>query len=128
MVPFHFNTVPDAGAWTQGYANTNNPVLDSAVSSMEVDFTNQQGLVDGSWVNFHGYSYNRDPNFRYCRVQVDSQADRWVMPGCMLSGGASGGPNQPNLDGNGKLFSVVSYSYSVSGVMCPAGHGWTLSG
>ena len=109
-------TVPDAGAWTAGYANTNNPVLDSAVPTVEVDFTNAQGLVTGSWTQFHGYSYNQDPNFRYCRVQVTSNADRWVMPGCLLSGGASGGPCQPNLDGNGKLYTVVSYSYSSGGV------------
>ncbi|KAL7574573.1 hypothetical protein ACA910_015923 [Epithemia clementina (nom. ined.)] len=113
--------VPDSGAWTQGYNNLNNPILDNAVPPLEVDFTNEQGLVSGSLVQFHGYSYNKDPNFRYCRVQANSQTDRWVVPGCMLSGGASGGPCQPNTDGNGKLYTVVSYSYSSGGVQTGMG-------
>ncbi|KAL7574528.1 hypothetical protein ACA910_015884 [Epithemia clementina (nom. ined.)] len=113
--------VPDSGAWTSGSNNLDNQVLDNAVPPVEVDFTNEQGLVSGSWVQFHGYSYNQDPNFRYCRVQANSQTDRWLVPGCMLSGGASGGPCQPNNDGNGKLYSVVSFSSSSGGVQTGMG-------
>ncbi|KAL7574527.1 hypothetical protein ACA910_015883 [Epithemia clementina (nom. ined.)] len=113
--------VPDSGAWTSGSNNLDNQVLDNAVPPVEVDFTNEQGLVSGSWVQFHGYSYNQDPHFRYCRVQANSQTDRWIVPGCMLSGGASGGPCQPNNDGNGKLYSVVSFSSSSGGVQTGMG-------
>lgn len=105
--------VPDQDAFTAGYSNTDNPVLDDVVTPLEVDFTNEQGLGDNSLVNFHGYSANQDPNFRYCRQEATSDNGRWRVPGCMLSGGASGGPCQPNTDGNGKLFSIVSYKSSI---------------
>jgi hypothetical protein len=111
-----------------GYNNTNH-VLDSAVKGLEVDFSNEQGLVAGSWANFMGYAYNRDPHFRYCSdaLQLNRYAG-WELPGCSLGSGASGGPCLPNAGSNGKLYSVISYGYpSSTGMGGPSLHNNSFS-
>lgn len=118
IIPYDYAilVVPDyPDNHSAGYENAGNHVLDSAVTPMEVDFANEQNLENDSTGQFMGYSYNKDPKFRFCRQPLVARSDRWVIPGCMLSGGSSGGPCQPDPQGNGKLFSVISYSYSSNG-------------
>jgi len=62
-----------------------------------------------------GYSYSDDPQFMHCQENLgtDASAGGWFLPGCGLSGGASGGPwLQPVNGGNGTIVSVNSYGYS----------------
>ena len=58
-----------------------------------------------------GYSWIKDPNFRYCfdALQLKPEFDAWELPGCHLTGGSSGGPGLPA--NGGKIYSLVSYGY-----------------
>ena len=66
--------------------------LDQAVSAMDTSFTARNM---GDLSHAFGYSGARDPDFRYCVQSLrdaGSGYDGYVLDGCGLTGGCSGGP------------------------------------
>ena len=67
----------------------------------------------------------KDPKFRYCvgtNLRL-TNGQIWESTDCSFEngGGESGGPAQPKLNGNGKIFSVISASAKLAQV--PVGLG-----
>lgn len=97
--------------------------LDRVVRGMEVSFSNPE--LEGT-SHALGYSGKDDPDFRYCVQDLaDSniffgesspiQPDGYVLDGCGLQGGSSGGPWINNMKRNGRggeIIAVNSYGPS----------------
>jgi len=117
---YAFYVVDDSGA--HGGTATLSDSLETEAGalalSFDVPFVNDTmpGNVEGSVDFTHalGYSYSDDPNFMVCADDMTTEGDfNWWLPGCELSGGASGGPwLQPVQAGNGPVISVNSWSYN----------------
>lgn len=120
---------PDTGGFHFGGAAGVPDALDQAVKPMKVDFTNKQNIQGGSFGMLMGYPFVADPNFRYCHddlVEVTFPTGTFLeLPACFMGGGSSGGPGLPGplpgREGDGNLYSVVSYGYvnSVTGEALP---------
>ena len=129
-------TFPDNVAWDYAFYVVGNnshsgtaapSVLDAAVFPMNINFS----LPPLSLTYGLGYSYDMDPNFMYCTDNLqNASAANWLLPGCGLTGGSSGGPwVQPNsgttFNGtNGDVISVNSWGYTNQ----PGMYGPKLSG
>jgi hypothetical protein len=91
-VDYAFLVVDDVGKHQDGYSTS--PVssaLDIAVPAMGVSFTAPTLVSDLAYAL--GYSKKQDPDFRYCVQTLEvSGYDGYVLDGCGLSGGSSGGP------------------------------------
>ena len=78
-----------------------------------------------------GYSYDQDPNLRYCAegLAVENDYSDWWLGSCELSGGSSGGPWIPGYAGGSRsIASVNSWGYSNQpGMAGPRLHGNTAS-
>jgi surface protein len=108
---YAFYVVRDTGAH-QGTAAPD--ALDVAVGSLPISFANP---ILGSDTYALGYSYNKDPLFRYCVDPLQTRGNGWWLPNCGLSGGASGGPWVLPMDvtkGSGTIISVNSYGFSTA--------------
>jgi hypothetical protein len=113
---YAYYVVSDTGAHTGGTLGTlPNDSLQEAVGALAIDFTDYTSLSnpcpDGPGT-LMGYSYNQDPDFRYCPVSLVRGSQGWEFPNCGLSGGSSGGPGMFGCNtGEGPLISVVSWGY-----------------
>lgn len=115
MYDYGFYIVDDVGDH-QG-TSCGSDALDEAID--ELDF---KVGVDIGADNIHafGYSLEHNPDFRECADdtsynQPTDSLDTYWLPGCGLTGGASGGPWMGNFDsssGKGNVVSVNSWSYS----------------
>lgn len=85
-------------------------ILDATVNALDVSFASQSSPAESYAL---GYSGDQDPSFRYCYqpMTFDSYYG-YVLDGCELSGGSSGGPWSDDLsssDWRGSIISVNSY-------------------
>jgi hypothetical protein len=67
-----------------------------------------------------GYSYSKDPDFRFCKLNPTIGSGSIELAGCGMSGGASGGPwilddADGTVDGRGVIISVNSYGPAKGG-------------
>lgn len=113
---YGFWVVDDAGSHT-GADNCGSDALDIAVGDLQFSVGDE---LEGDYIYNFGYSLEYNPDFRYCTEEVGTKEPTpglttgW-MPGCGLTGGASGGPWISDFDpatGSGKVVSVNSWSYS----------------
>jgi len=110
---------PDNNAWDYAYyvvsdsgahsGNGASATLDAAAGSLAISF-------DSPTLGALGYSLNQDPKLMYCTAELTTQgAVNWWLPGCGLTGGASGGawiqPFDPSA-GQGPIVSVNSWGYT----------------
>ena len=110
---------PDTGGFHIGGSDGVPDALDKAVTPMKVDFTNKQNIQEASFGMLMGYPAVNDPNFKYCSddlVEISFPLGSFLeLPACFMGGGSSGGPGLPGplpgKEGDGKLYSVVSYGY-----------------
>jgi hypothetical protein len=105
---YAFYAVNDTGAHQAGFTPGVSDVLDSAVSSLAIDY-GSQSLVK-TWAI--GYSYADDPNLMYCTDPLTSlNADNYFLTNCGLTGGSSGGPWMQTA-GSGPIMSLNSWGYT----------------
>ena len=84
-------------------------ILDVTVNALDVSFATQSSPAESYAL---GYSGNEDPSFRYCYQPMSFYSYGYVLDGCELSGGSSGGPWVDNLSSpnwRGSIISVNSY-------------------
>ena len=121
---YGYYVVDDMGAHSQGQTTTDTDVLDDEAGSLTVNFdaVSVDDLVDGAespdFTHALGYSLSHDPEFRYCAEDMTITGTvNWLLPGCGLSGGASGGPWVQRMDtatGSGPIISINSWGSSGS--------------
>lgn len=104
---YGFYVVPTSGRHTAGLTAADDS-LEIAAGSLAVSFAAPANAY--SWAL--GYSYSRDPLFRYCGETLGTNGSaNWWLGSCTLSGGSSGGPWM-QTDGSGPIFSVNSWGYT----------------
>ena len=118
---YAYYVVADSGAH---YGAAASPVLDVEAGSLPVSFgppfanDGETGATSPDFTHALGYSYNVDPQFRYCAEDMATEgAVNWWLPSCGLSGGSSGGPWVQPMDiaaGSGPIISVNSWGYTNS--------------
>ncbi len=118
---YAYYVVADTGAHQQGL-NSTSDILDTAAGSLPVSFAAPNHDVANSSIDFTyalGYSYNVDPQFRYCAEDMTTKETvNWWLPSCGLSGGSSGGPwvqdgtNTWTGNASGNIISVNSWGYT----------------
>ena len=95
-------------------------VRESSVASTHLN-------LPGEFAHGLGYSFNRDPSFRYCadaagtRFGISTYENLW-MDGCAMTGGSSGGPwlKDTDSEGRGTVISINSWGYaSITGMAGP---------
>lgn len=108
---YAYYVVPDSGAHQNGVTTNVSPSLDTAVGSLEIQFS-APSLTNKTFAM--GYSYSEDPKFMYCSEGLTQyNADDWFLPSCGLTGGSSGGPwIQASNPGSGPIMSVNSWGYT----------------
>lgn len=105
---YGFYVVPTSGRHTAGITATADS-LETAAGSLGLSFT---APASSSYTWALGYSYSRDPLFRYCAQSLGTNGSaNWWLGSCTLSGGASGGPWMQSA-GAGPVFSVNSWGYT----------------
>jgi hypothetical protein len=110
---YAYYVVSDSGAHTG--TETLTDALDSVVGSLEINFEepNYSKPDNTDVTTAIGYSYSDDPNLMYCEDHMTTTGSvNWWLPGCGLSGGASGGPWNQLTAGNGPIISVNSWGYT----------------
>ena len=131
-VPFDYAyyVIPnDESAHERGYIHEKQPelseILDDLVEPLPIDFDWKLGddwEIDEALSDFGhglGYSFNKDPAFRYCsshmsrKYGISTYGNLWLGK-CEMTGGSSGGPWVTDLDnqGRGTVISVNSWGYS----------------
>ena len=111
-------------------------ILEEIVEPMPIDFdwraressvASTHLNLPGEFVHGLGYSFNRDPSFRYCadaagtRFGISTYENLW-MDGCAMTGGSSGGPwlKDTDSEGRGTVISINSWGYaSITGMAGP---------
>lgn len=92
-----------------------NTALDETAGAMNISFSAPTTSV---YTYALGYSYSKDPSFRYCAENMETEgAYNWWLGSCGLSGGSSGGPwTQSDATdlGLGPVMSVNSWGYTRS--------------
>jgi hypothetical protein len=118
------STFPNNKEWDYAYYVVSNNLpkkLEDEAGSLPVSFTtpNYDLADDTDFTHALGYSYEHDPEFRYCAEEMETEGlVNWWLPSCGLSGGASGGPwIQPmstTSPGEGIVMSVNSWGYTTA--------------
>jgi hypothetical protein len=109
---YAYYVVSDSGA----HVGAVGEVLDAVAPAMDIIFN----AVDlGGYTHALGYSYSKDPDFRYCAqgLTIEGSYNDYWLADCRLSGGSSGGPWTQSTDadlGTGPIMSVNSWGYSNS--------------
>lgn len=111
-------TWPDNQAWDYGWyavatsgqhtagINPASDSLESAVNPLTISFS----TPSSSTTYALGYSYAKDPSFRYCSDTLSNiSTANWYLASCKLTGGASGGPWMQSATGAGPIISVNSW-------------------
>jgi hypothetical protein len=96
-------------------------VLEDIVERFPIDFTYDQSNAPATFTHGLGYTFSKDPDFRYCAQQlttkygISSYENLWLSP-CDMSGGSSGGPwlKDTTDQGTGTIISINSWGYSSS--------------
>jgi len=114
---YAFYVIPNKEeAHKDGYLNDHSKILDEAVEALPVNFDfNYQNVFTHSL----GYSFDKDPNFRYCaesmgtKFGLSTYQNLW-LGSCAMTGGSSGGPWMSDMDTNGRgtIVSVNSWGYT----------------
>ncbi|EJK65710.1 hypothetical protein THAOC_13405, partial [Thalassiosira oceanica] len=115
----------DVESHTPGFIHRGQPeltrLLDHLVEPLPVDFGWEHG-ADGNVGEFThglGYSFDKDPDFRYCaggmssKFGIPNYENLWIDV-CLMTGGSSGGPWMKDVDteGRGTVVSVNSWGYA----------------
>lgn len=128
----------DVSAHLRGFIHENQQdlsrILEEIVEPIPIDFdwhrtgsTTSQLNLSGEFIHGLGYSFNRDPAFRYCAYNAGSKfgiptyENLWLGM-CAMTGGSSGGPwlKDTDTDGRGTVISINSWGYaSVTGMAGP---------
>ena len=127
-VPFDvaFYVIPNVGeAHEWGFIHEGQPELSSTlediVEPLPIDFSWSHDQYDPAFVHGLGYSFQKDPHFRYCssvlstKYGINTYENLW-MGTCEMTGGSSGGPILRDVtgDGRGVVISVNSWGYAQS--------------
>ncbi|KAL7473625.1 hypothetical protein ACHAXS_014132 [Conticribra weissflogii] len=124
-VPYDYAYYNDAAVHEQGYLADIPDILDEAVEPLPVNFHFNEDISNYNFFTHGlGYSFNKDPNFRYCSTDVSTKfgiqtyENLWLDI-CDMTGGSSGGPWMVDVDTNGRgtVVSVNSWGYSSSSGM-----------
>jgi hypothetical protein len=117
------NEVHESGFIHQNQPNLSK-ILEEIVEPMPVDFNWRIDGNPGEFTHGLGYSFNKDPAFRYCATNMSTKfgistyRNLWLDT-CKMTGGSSGGPWLKDTDTNGRgtVISVNSWGYSTSSGM-----------
>ncbi len=121
----------DAAAHEGGYLHDQRPglskILEDVVEAMPIDFhwqlrNSPQDIhlnLPGEFTHGLGYSFDKDPDFRYCATSmslkygIETYENYWLGI-CRMTGGSSGGPMVKDLDDNGRgtVVSINSWGYT----------------
>ena len=122
---YAYYVVDDSGA--HAGASATSDALDEAAGVLPVSFLQpyaDDGVAGVNSLDFThalGYSYSEDPQLMYCAEDMTTEGSyNWWLPGCGLSGGASGGAWIQPMDvstGSGPVISVNSWGYTGSSGM-----------
>ena len=131
---FAYYVIPNLSeAHEGGFMHNKNPglskILEEVVEALPIDFDWQlvnspQDIhldVPGEFTHGLGYSFDRDPDFRYCATSmslkygIETYENYWLGI-CRMTGGSSGGPMIKDLDdeGRGTVVSINSWGYTTS--------------
>jgi hypothetical protein len=123
---YAFYVIPNTNeAHTPGFIYNTQPelsrILEDVVERFPIDFTYDQSTAPATMVHGLGYTFSKDPDFRYCaqalgtKYGISTYKNLWLSP-CDMSGGSSGGPWMKDTmsDGTGTIISVNSWGYSSS--------------
>jgi hypothetical protein len=130
----------DPAAHIEGFIHEGQPdlsrILEEIVEPMPIDFdwrvressvASTHLNLPGEFTHGLGYSFNRDPSFRYCadaagtKFGISTYENLW-MDGCAMTGGSSGGPwlKDTDSEGRGTVISINSWGYaSITGMAGP---------
>lgn len=87
---YAFLVASNVGSHTSDNQSFTSDALEEAVPALDVSF---EEPTTGSLSYAFGYPGNRDPNFQYCRQVLDPEQGRgYLLDGCDMQGGSSGGP------------------------------------
>ena len=121
----------DPAAHEGGFIHKHQPnlskILEDIVEPMPIDFEWQlppssvHDIQPGEFTHGLGYSFNKDPAFRYCATEMTSKfgiksyENLW-LDSCEMTGGSSGGPwlKDTDTDGRGTVISINSWGYASS--------------
>lgn len=123
----------DPAVHTRGFIHKTQPklskILEEVVEPLPADFewnvnnhpSNMHLDVPGEFTHGLGYSFDKDPAFRYCATEmstkfgIDTYENLWLER-CEMTGGSSGGPWMMDVDdaGRGTVVSVNSWGYASS--------------
>jgi len=115
----------DAAVHEKGYLADIPDILDEAVEPLPVNFHFNEDISNYNFFTHGlGYSFNKDPNFRFCSTDLSTKfgiqtyENLWLDI-CDMTGGSSGGPWMVDMDSNGRgtVVSVNSWGYSSSSGM-----------
>lgn len=120
----------DVSAHLGGFIHENQKdlsrILEEIVEPMPIDFNwrlsssrTSHLTTKGEFAHGLGYSFNRDPAFRYCasntitKFGVPTYENLW-LESCAMTGGSSGGPwlKDTDTDGRGTVISINSWGYA----------------
>jgi len=95
--------------------------LEDVVTRFPIDFTYDQKTAPATHTHGMGYTFSKDPDFRYCakdlstKYGISSYENLWLSV-CDMSGGSSGGAWMKDTkdDGSGTIISINSWGYSSS--------------
>ena len=125
---YAYYVVPnDVEAHSPGFIHRGQPeltrLLDHLVEPLPVDFEweHAAGGNGGEFTHGLGYSFDKDPAFRYCAGAMSSKfgipnyENLWIDV-CLMTGGSSGGPWMKDVDsgGRGTVVSVNSWGYATT--------------
>ena len=89
---YAFLTVSDVGSHKGGPNPATDLALDDTVPAFDITFKPPNVGSDATAL---GYSGAKDPDFRYCTqrlTRADASRGGYMLDGCGLTGGSSGGP------------------------------------
>ena len=128
---YAFYVIPNDPAMHEGgFIHKNQPklakILEEIIEPMPIDFDwrledSSLSSHPGEFTHGLGYSFDKDPAFRYCATNVstkfgiDTYENLW-LGSCEMTGGSSGGPwlRDTDTDGRGTIISVNSWGYSTT--------------
>ena len=128
---YAYYVIPNVpGAHQGGYIHAGQPELstnlEEIVEALPVDFgwTLDRGRAArgaGPFTHGLGYSFDKDPAFRYCADRmttkrgIQTYENLWLSE-CRMTGGSSGGPWMTGVDadGRGTVVSVNSWGYAAT--------------
>ena len=124
----------DPAAHEGGFIHEGQPelskILEEILEPIPIDFNWELPLssihmdVPGEFTHGLGYSFDKDPAFRYCagemstKFGISTYENLWLGI-CEMTGGSSGGPwlKDTDTDGRGTVVSINSWGYASSGGM-----------